>query len=173
LAHRSSINGGEESEKGARAGLVEGKICVAVLVPPEVLYNGGTMNVMHRVQFTSGGRYPVLRAIALIYLFLGGVSIVAGIVSVFWMLIRAPFAPVDRIILAAAALVASVFWCALMLGAAEIIKLFVDLEHNTRMATIYKPATPPAAEMPTVAAHPNRISVLDEETAEAALLRGH
>jgi hypothetical protein len=131
------------------------------------------MNVMQRVQFTSGGRYPVLRSIALIYLFLGGVSIVAGIVSVFWLLVRAPFDATDRVILAAAALVGSVFWCALMLGAAEIIKLFVDIEHNSRMATTYRPANPTSADMPAGAGHTNRISVLEEETAEAALIRGH
>jgi hypothetical protein len=128
---------------------------------------------MQRVQFSSGGRYPVLRAIALIYLILGGVSIIAGIVSVFWMLIRAPYDAVDRVVLAAAALVAATFWCALMLGAAEIIKLFVDLEHNTRMMSMYRPTDSTPAEPASGAAHTNRISILDEETAEAALIRGH
>jgi hypothetical protein len=126
---------------------------------------------MHGLHFSSGGRYPVLRAIAIIYLVLGGVSIIAGIVAVFWMLLRAPFDAVDRVVLAAAALVASVFWCALMLGAAEVLKLFIDIEHNSRIA--FRPAMPMNAEPVTPAAHTNRISVLEEETAEAALLRGH
>jgi hypothetical protein len=128
---------------------------------------------MQHVQFTSGGRYPVLRSIAIIYLILAGVSIVAGIVSVFWMLLRAPFDATDRIVLAAATLVGSVFWCALMLGAAEIIKLFVDIEHNSRMAAIIRPMTPIGDVPPSNPGHTNRISVLEEETAEAALLRGH
>jgi hypothetical protein len=128
---------------------------------------------MQRVQFTSGGRYPILRSIAIIYLVLGGVSILAGIVAVFWMLISAPFAATDRIILAAAALVASVFWSALMLGAAEVIKLFVDIEHNTRTASIYRPMTPTATETPATDGHSNRFTALHDETAEAALILGH
>jgi len=124
---------------------------------------------MQRVQFTSGGRYPVLRAIGIIYVILGGISVISGIVAVFWMLLRAPYDAVDRIVLAAAALVGSVVWCALMLGAAEIIKLFVDLEHNTRMAALYRMSAPAG----DASGHSNRISVLDEETAEAALIRGH
>lgn len=72
-------------------------------------YRGG---FMQRVHFSSGGRYPVLRAIAIIYLVLGGLSVLGGIVAVFWMLLRAPFDSVDRVILAAAALGGSVFWCA-------------------------------------------------------------
>ena len=126
---------------------------------------------MQRVQFTSGGRYPVLRSIAIIYLFLAGISVLAGIVAVFWMLLHAPFDATDRVILAAASLVGSVFWCALMLGAAEILKLFVDLEHNTRTMMIYRPLTP--TDQPTPPTHTNRISILEEETAEAALIRGH
>ena len=130
------------------------------------------MNVMQRVQFSSGGRYPVLRSIAIIYLFLGGIAILGGVVAMLWLLIRAPFTATDRVILAAAALAGSVFCGALMLGAAEIIKLFVDLEHNTRMASMDRPITPPIAQTPA-GGHTNRISVLEEETAEAALIRGH
>ncbi|MGA2439465.1 MAG: hypothetical protein ABSH08_00775 [Tepidisphaeraceae bacterium] len=130
------------------------------------------MNVMQRVQFSSGGRYPVLRSIAIIYLFLGGIAVIGGVVAMLWLLIRAPFSPLDRIILAAAALAGSVFAGALMLGAAEIIKLFVDLEHNTRMAATDRPMTPPTGQTPP-GGHTNRISVLEEETAEAALIRGH
>jgi hypothetical protein len=128
---------------------------------------------MQRVQFSSGGRYPVLRAIAIIYLFLGGIAVIGGILTMLWMLIRAPFATMtDRIILAAAALAGSVFAGALMLGAAEIIKLFVDLEHNTRMAAMDRATTAPSGQTPA-GGPTNRISVLEEETAEAALIRGH
>jgi hypothetical protein len=128
---------------------------------------------MQRIQFSSGGRYPVLRSIAIIYVVLGAISIIGGLVAVFWMLLRAPFDSVDRIILAAAALVGSVFWCALMLGGAEALKLFIDIEHNTRMMSMLRPMTPMPSEQAMGAGHNNRISVLEEETAEAALLRGH
>jgi hypothetical protein len=131
------------------------------------------MKVMESVHFRSGGRYPVLRSIAIIYVFLGAIAILGGIVAMLWMLIRAPFGPMDRVILAAAALVSSVFGCALMLGAAEVIKLFVDLEHNTRMASMFRPLTPTSGETPNAGGHVNRISMLEDETAEAALIRGH
>ena len=124
---------------------------------------------MH-VQFTSGGRYPVLRALAIIYLFLAGVVIVGGIATMLWMLIRAPYPITDRVILAAAALAGAVFGGALMLGAAEIIKLFVDLERNTRMAWLDRATTSPTGQPPT---GEKRLSILHEETAEAALIRGH
>ncbi|MGD0387948.1 MAG: hypothetical protein ABSC42_03250 [Tepidisphaeraceae bacterium] len=128
---------------------------------------------MQRVQFSSGGRYPVLRAIAIIYLFLGGIAVIGGVLAVLWLLIRAPFSTMtDRIILAAAALAGSVFAGALMLGAAEVIKLFVDLEHNTRMASLDRPTAPLSGPTPA-GGLTNRISVLEEETAEAALIRGH
>jgi hypothetical protein len=131
------------------------------------------MKVMESVRFRSGGRYPVLRSIAIIYVFLGAIAIISGVVAMLWMLIRAPFGPMDRVILAAAALVSSVFGCALMLGAAEVIKLFVDLEHNTRMASMFRPMTPTSGDTPSAGGHVNRISILEDETAEAALIRGH
>jgi hypothetical protein len=131
------------------------------------------MKVMQSVQFRSGGRYPVLRSIAIIYVFLGGIAIISGVVAMLWMLIRAPFGPMDRVILAAAALVSSIFGCALMLGAAEVIKLFVDLEHNTRMASMFRPMTPTSDQTPNAGGHVNRISIIEDETAEAALIRGH
>jgi hypothetical protein len=108
-----------------------------------------------------------LRALAIIYLFLAGIVIVGGIATMIWMLIWAPYPMTDRVILAAASLAGSVFGGALLLGAAEIIKLFVDLERNTRMAWQDRSATgqPPAGD--------KRLSILHEETAEAALIRGH
>jgi hypothetical protein len=131
------------------------------------------MHVTQRVQFSSGGRYPVLRSIAIIYLFLGGIAVIGGVMAMLWLLLRAPFTATDRVILAAAALVGSVFCGALMLGAAEIIKLFVDLEHNTRMAWMDGTMTPSSATARDEGGHTNRISILEEETAEAALIRGH
>ena len=70
-----------------------------------------------------------------------------------------------------------------MLAIAEVFKLFIDVEHNTRMtAMLMRPAMPPT---PTTSVEPgmtgvpgerqytNRLDALDDETAEAALLRGH
>ena len=131
------------------------------------------MNLAQRMHFTSGGRYPVLRMIAILYLLLGVVSVLAGIVGILWILGRAPYPVMDRIILAAGAGVVTFFSCVLMLSAAEIVKLFVDLEHNTRLAAMTRPMYPAPSSEPAAPAHTNRISVLEEETAEAALIRGH
>jgi hypothetical protein len=60
-----------------------------------------------------------------------------------------------------------------------MIKLFIDIEHNTRAAA---PAQPGAqrtfvaggdGKVAVSSGHANRLNELDEETAEAALFRGH
>ncbi len=67
--------------------------------------------------------------------------------------------------------------CVWMLAFAEMIKLFIDLEHNTRIsAVVHAPGAMVAAgagDGQGTATHVNRVAALDEETAEAALLRGH
>jgi hypothetical protein len=129
------------------------------------------MNSNHRSMFVSGGRYPILRSIAIIYLILGVVSIIGGILGVIWMLGMAPYTMGDRVILAAATAVGTVFTCALMLGAAEVIKLFVDIEHNARVTPSRRPLTPfGVMDMEETV---ERDSSLEEETAEFALIRGH
>jgi len=99
-----------------------------------------------------------------------------------WALVRAPYAPGDRVILAVGALAAAFFVVISMLAIAEVFKLFIDVEHNTRVtAMLMRPAMPPAPTgiepgmtgVPGERQHTNRLDALDDETAEAALLRGH
>jgi hypothetical protein len=97
----------------------------------------------------------------------------------------------DRFAVTLQALAATFFAVVTILALAELIKLVIDIEHNTRMAAMNAAApavavSTPAADVAvgttgaTVVAAAaagngpvNRLAELDEESAEAALLRGH
>ena len=139
---------------------------------------------MHTPHVLSGGRYPVLRALAIIYVIVAALSAVSTVIGIGYALLRADLPVTDRLIAAMGALVAGAFMVLTMLAIAEVLKLFIDLEHNTRMAVPGRIGMPASVTTPDVVvtttsadgaamAHVNRINQLDEETAEAALLRGH
>src|SRR3954463_10148066 len=137
----------------------------------------------------SGGRYPVLRTIGIFYLLGAALTTIAGVVAAGWELFRAPDNMTNRIQLSLGVLAATFFAVLAMLMIAEVIKLFIDMEHNTRMAAMAAAMRmdQPAGTYPTPASsvtvdrattsmpHPNRVAfhTADEETAEAALIRGH
>ena len=121
----------------------------------------------------SGGRYPVLRSLGILYLISAGVAVLAGLVAAGWILVSAPYSPGDRIILAIGALTGAFFLCIGMLAIAEVLKLFIDMEHNTRIAALRGLANTTVPELSAEVPAGGRIGELDEETAEAALLRGH
>ena len=125
---------------------------------------------MMRPQFTSGGRYPVLRALAIIYLIGAAVAVLAGLFAAGWALVSAPWAVGDRIALALSVLAGAFFVVLTMLAIAEALKLFIDIEHNTRLGALNRFA---AANGPTGDGGRLRLDDIDEETAESALLRGH
>lgn len=133
---------------------------------------------MTRAHMMTGGRYPVLRAIGILYVFLAAATIIAGIIGIGWSLFFAPAAIGERFALAGGALLATFVGVVTMLAVAEFIKLMIDIEHNTRAAATRGPATLATDGTTTVIAtsgdgHTNRLTQLDEESAEAALLRGH
>jgi hypothetical protein len=135
---------------------------------------------MHTPHVRSGGRYPVLRALAIIYVIGAALAAIAAIIGVIWALAAGPGAGTDRLILAAAVLGGGFVTVISMLAIAEVLKLFIDLEHNTRMAAPGIVGMPAAVTPEVVRSdgggatgHPNRIEALDDETAEAALMRGH
>jgi hypothetical protein len=137
----------------------------------------------------------VLRALAIIYVIGAGLAAAAAVLSMGYILIAARFAWTDKLIMFVGALAAGFFLVVSMLAIAEVLKLFIDMEHNTRMSAVGHmgiPATvatmPPAdasSGLPAAAAATatptdpdgqrfgGRLHTLDEETAEAALLRGH
>ena len=139
---------------------------------------------MHTPHVRSGGRYPVLRSLAILYMIAAAVAAVAGVVAAVWALTRAPYGMADRAVLAAGSLAAAFFVVISMLAIAEVLKLFIDVEHNTRLTAIAAmQRVAPAPSDPAAAAAAmsgdggvrgtNRLDALDDETAEAALLRGH
>jgi hypothetical protein len=146
---------------------------------------------MHTSHVLSGGRYPVLRALALLYIIGAALTMVAPIVSIAYIYARGWGTVLDRTVLSIGALVAGFFLFVSMLAVAELLKLAIDVEHNTRMNAAGRlgavttvapsPSATAAAVEAEAAAVPtgpdgrtiNRISEIGEETAEAALIRGH
>jgi hypothetical protein len=120
----------------------------------------------------SGGRYPVLRALAILYLVLAGLAVLSGLIAAGWALVSAPWDTGNRIVLSLLALAGTFFVVVTMLAIAEVIKLVIDIEHNTRLAALRSFTSVAANAQPTPAG--GRIRDVDEEeTAEAALIRGH
>ncbi|MDB5324264.1 MAG: hypothetical protein JWN40_5895 [Phycisphaerales bacterium] len=126
---------------------------------------------MHRAHVKSGGRYPVLRARGILSM-VGALGIVIlGLYWTGWSLFAAPANMSERIALASGVLVVTFIFSVAVLAFAELIKLMIDVEHNTRMASMGGAAGNGSALSPDARA--NRMAEMDEESAEAALLRGH
>src|SRR6266480_1059171 len=93
---------------------------------------------MHTPHVMSGGRYPVLRSFAILYVFAGALAVIGGIVGVIYTLARAPFALGDRMIISLGIIAGTCFIVLSMLAIAEVLKLVIDIEHNTRTAAVGK-----------------------------------
>ena len=139
---------------------------------------------MHKPHVMSGGRYPVLRALAIMYLVGAALTALALVVGIIYIYARATGTILDRTIMSIGAIVSAFFVVVSMLALAEVLKLFIDVEHNTRMAAQGRAGAPATVAMTS----PTGIAVaeisrndggrlgdlnIDEETAEAALIRGH
>jgi|1186.fasta_scaffold642708_1 hypothetical protein len=135
---------------------------------------------MRSAHFASGGRYPVLRSLAIIYM-IGAIAVgIGGIVLACWMFFS--LRGMENHITNGVLTLAGTFLAVLsMLAIAEVLKLFIDIEHNSRMMG-YAAADRAVATgemVDTAATGPNgaRMSgkrwLEGEETAEGALLRGH
>ena len=160
---------------------------------------------MHTTHVSSGGRYPVLRTLAILYLFAAAAVLVIGA----WRAVAVLVGNTDADLfgatpnmasrwLAAFSWVAASFIGVLgMFAFAELIKLLIDIEHNTRLAgmramagDVVATTTVPAPGTTTVVTTAvgdngtrvgegvpggGRIGQLleGEETAEGALIRGH
>jgi hypothetical protein len=160
---------------------------------------------MRHPHVTSGGRYPALRTIAVLYLI--GSIFVAGLCV--WQAVRvftdgggettvALIGPTNSM---GGKVMAGVCWLAagfigllVMFAVAEMIKLFIDIEHNTRALAHAGTASAAARAGESIAADGTGVAsngttvhegpaipfvVRDrklfagDETAEGALLRGH
>jgi hypothetical protein len=129
---------------------------------------------MHRAHVQTGGRYPVLRALGILSM-VGALGIVLmGLYWIGWSLFAAPANMRDRIGFAAGFLVATFVLSVVTLAFAELIKLMIDVEHNTRVASMGGAAASNGGATTTAPeGRVNRLAELDAESAEAALLRGH
>lgn len=110
--------------------------------------------------FSSGGRCPVLRSVAILHLAAAVMVVVGGIVGAVWTIFSraAIFGPLNwenRIMYGVGVLVAAFFASIFLVAVSEVLKLLIDIERNTRLSAGEK-AGP----------------LEGEETAEGALLRG-
>lgn len=134
---------------------------------------------MQATHFESGGRYPVLRSIGILALFGAFLAGIGGVMGAGWALFAAPEPLGTRVVYTLIALSATFFTVLGILATAEVIKMALDIERNTR-AIAYSartmPTPPVADSQPTdgMAKPGGRLQWLEgEETAEGALLRGH
>jgi hypothetical protein len=127
---------------------------------------------MHRAHVQTGGRYPVLRALGILSM-VGALGIVlVGLYGIGWSIFAAPANMRDKIGLAGLVLVATFILTIATLAFAELIKLMIDVEHNTRLMSM-DGAPAGNGSAPPAEARINRMAELDQESAEAALIRGH
>ena len=140
---------------------------------------------MRHSHIESGGRYPVLRAIAILWLVGAAITLVVGVYQAIIALIGAGGYSLiatsgshwgGRVSACFIWLAITFFTVIFNVAVAELIKLAMDVEHNTRMAAMSTAATalPPAgtAAAPSVPRDDTRRR-FTEESAEAALIRGH
>jgi hypothetical protein len=132
---------------------------------------------MRPVHLQSGGRYPVLRSIGILYLVMAGISVIVGLIAAGYILASQPWNIWSRVVWAIVTIAGTFFAVLACLAIAEVLKLFIDIEHNSRMygsREMTSEASPSVSSAaPSDSGRRNRLCEIDEETAETALLRGH
>lgn len=129
----------------------------------------------------SGGRYPVLRSLAILQVIAAAVLAIAGVAGSIYAAwggqttIGAEYGVIGKINILLVGLAATFFTVVFTLAFAELIKLLIDVEHNTRLTSLGGVPSNGQTSVSTAGdGRVNRIQRMeDEETAEAALLRGH
>ena len=129
---------------------------------------------------SSGGRYPVLRTIAILWLVGAVLTGVYGVYQAICALANAHSLEVvavggnwtSRIIAFFVWLAATFFAVLINVGIAEVIKLFIDVEQSTRMTALNTTAIP-NAPCSLEGIRDDGASRFVSESAESALIRGH
>src|SRR4051794_24196352 len=85
---------------------------------------------------TSGGRYPVLRALAILYMVSAVGLFVYGIWQAFVTLLTARDTVEGKVVVAVGWMAGGFIAALSAIGISEMIKLFMDIEHNTRIAAL-------------------------------------
>ena len=137
---------------------------------------------MQHTHIRSGGRYPVLRTVAILWLVGAVLTLIYGVFQAISTLIGAsgPYmvqmgtgGTVGHVLGFFMWLAATFFAVLLSVAVAELIKLLIDMEESMRLTAISRMAggtTTPVAEQPSDG---SRGRIFAEETAEGALIRGH
>jgi hypothetical protein len=129
---------------------------------------------MARAHLTAGGRYPVLRTIAILWLVGAVLALIGGVYQAIAAVADLPHADVlsrgdtgGRWTTFVIWLAATFFAVIVNVAIAELIKLAMDIEHNTRMMT-------PGGTAAATGSPAGRLSNgVEDESAEIALIRGH
>jgi hypothetical protein len=134
---------------------------------------------MHQPHIRAGGRYPILRTIAILWLVGALLALIGGIYQAVcalagWHdqeLMRISGDAVSGRIISCSIWLASTFFAVLLsVAVAELIKLFIDIEENSRALMSNGHAVGSSIAAPVDGP---RGKIFVEETAEGALLRGH
>jgi hypothetical protein len=128
----------------------------------------------------SRGRYPVLRTIAILWLVGAVLAICYGVYQAVCALANLPSLEAvgigaswaSRIIGCLIWLAVTFFAVLVNVGIAELIKLAIDVEQNTRMTAMNTSAIPNAPCAPAMVASDGG-GRFASESAESALIRGH
>lgn len=117
---------------------------------------------MHVPHLHTGGRYPVLRSLAILYLVCAGLAAVLGVVAGGWVLMELGHRTLwERTVLAGMIVGGALLSVITLLAIAEGIKLFIDIAEGVWHMR------------QRVAGREERFDTHDEESAEMALVRGH
>lgn len=127
-----------------------------------------------------GGRYPVLRTIAILWLVGAVLALCYGIYQAICALANLQGLEAigigagwgSRVIACLVWLAVTFFAVLVNVGIAELIKLAIDVEQNTRMTAMNTSAIPNAPCAPSIVASDGGGRFADE-SAEGALIRGH
>lgn len=137
---------------------------------------------MRHPHLSSGGRYPVLRALAILYMVSGFGLLGYGIYMGVKTMTSAPDDVGGRALVAVYWIAGSFLAAIVAFAVGELIKLFMDIEYNTRRTAHHSmPAGATDAERDAAENGPGvplvgngRGKWLEgDETAEGALIRGH
>src|SRR5262245_65139571 len=104
---------------------------------------------MNRTHLMSGGRYPVLRALGIMYLVMAGLALIGGLITAGYILASQPWQITTRIVWSIVSLAGTFFAVVGFLAIAEVIKLFMDIEHNSRQLALNAGPTTTITTAPT------------------------
>src|SRR5947208_14861204 len=91
---------------------------------------------MTKAHLMTGGRYPVLRALGILYVVGAVVALVTGIYWIGWSPFAAPGSIGERLARAGGALAGTFLAVVTVLAVAALIKLLTAVEQNTRTSAM-------------------------------------